>query len=427
MFERAGKFIENRIAPPLVAVSENPYLTAIRDGLTAVMPFFIAGSIFLLIAFFPSAAWENIVGPYQDLILDPFRLTMGVVSMYLAFAVGFSLAKIRDVKPLTGGLLSVMAFFLVAAPMVEGQINAGYLAAPGIFTAILTSILAIEVTRLLNKRNVVIRMPEGVPPAVASAFESLVPIFVLILITWGVHSLAKIDVPGLVIKAFAPLIVAADSVIAPAVMSVVEMALWFVGIHGASVIEVGVLNPFLLANLGANQAARMAGQAMPHIFVPPFSDFFLTIGGCGAMLAVPFVLMTCKSKRLRRLGPLTLVPALFGINEPILFGLPMILNPLFLLPMLVAQALNGVIAYLLTQVGLVGRMFIALPWSTPAPVGAYLATGGDFRAAILSVLLALLAAAIYLPFIRIYDRKLVEQERATQTEAAAGATARVTA
>jgi len=412
VFERIGKFIESKIAPPLIAVSENAYLTAIRDGLTAVMPFFIAGSIFLLIAFFPNDAWGKLIEPYQDLLLDPFRLTMGIVSMYLAFAVGYSLARARDVKPLTGGLLSAMSFFLLAAPMVEGQINAGYLASPGIFTAILVSILAVEVTRFLNKHNVVIRMPEGVPPAVASAFESLVPIFVLILFTWGIHTLAKVDVPGLVIKAFAPLVVAADSVIAPVVMSVVEMALWFVGIHGASVIEVGVLNPFLLGNLGANQAARMAGQPMPHIFVPPFSDFYLTIGGCGAMLVVPFILMTCRSKRLRRLGPLTLVPAIFGINEPILFGMPMILNPLFLLPMLVAQALNGVIAYLVTEVGLVGRMFVALPWSTPAPIGSYLATGGDWRAAVLTIVLALIAGAIYLPFVRIYDRKLVEQERA---------------
>jgi len=405
-----GKLIEDRLAPPLVKLSENPYLIAIRDGVSATMPFFVIGSIFLLIAFFPISSWEAIIGPYQDMILDLNRMTMGIVSIYISFAIGHSLSIQRGVKPMSGALVSVMAFLYLAAPLVEGQINAQYLGTQGIFTAIISAIFAVEVVRFFDKHNLTIKMPEGVPPAVAGAFESLIPMFVILLIMWLVRTVLHVDFPGLVILAFTPLVVAADSMVAPIVLSLVEMGLWFAGIHGAAVIETGILNPFLLQNLGANQAAFIAGKPLPYIFVPPFADFYMTIGGGGAMLALPFLMLGAKSKRLKRLGGLAIVPAIFGINEPILFGVPMVLNPIFLLPMLLAMAVTGSIAYVVTSLGWVNRMWVALPWSTPAPIGAYLATGGDFRAAILSIILAVIAGLIYLPFLRVYDKKLASEE-----------------
>lgn len=415
---KIGRFNEEKIAPPLVRLSENPYLVAIRDGVTATMPFFVIGSVFLLIAFFPLAAWETIIGPYQDTILDIYRMTMGIVSIYVSFAIGYNLSLQRSVKPMTGSLLSVMAFLYLAAPLAEGQVNAQYLGAQGLFTAIITAILAVEIVRFLEKRNFTIKMPEGVPSAVAGAFESLVPMLIIILITWLVRTVLHFDVPGIVIKLFAPLVVAVDSIVAPIVLSFVEMALWFAGIHGAAVIETGILNPFLLQNLGANQTALLAGQPLPYIFVPPFADFYMTIGGAGAMLAIPFMLLGAKSKRLKRLGGLAIIPAIFGINEPLLFGIPMILNPLFLIPMMLAMAVTGTIAYIVTALGWVSRMSIALPWSTPAPIGAFLATGGDFRAAILSLILSVVAGLIYLPFLRVYDRKLAAEEKIAKDEAA---------
>ena len=416
IIDKLGKFNEEKIAPPLVKLSENPYLVAIRDGVAATMPFFVIGSIFLLVVFFPVPSWEDFIDPYMDTILDLYRMTMGIVSIYATIAIAYNLSKQRKVNMLTGSLMSLMVFLFLAAPLVDDNLPARYLAAEGLFTAIISSIFSIEFLRFLTKRKITIRMPKGVPPAVAASFESLIPMFLLLLVVWVIRTILHIDVPGVILKLFSPLVVAVDSIIAPVVLSFVEMALWSAGIHGAAVIETGILNPFLLQNLAANQTALMAGDPMPYIFVPPFADFYMTIGGGGAMLAIPFMLFRAKSKRLRRLGGLSIVPAIFGINEPLLFGMPMVLNPLFLIPMMLAMAVTGVIAYIVTMIGMVSRMSLSLPWSTPAPIGAYLATGGDIRAGILSVILAVIAGLIYLPFLRIYDKKLTADENAAEED-----------
>lgn len=408
--KKFSDFVENKIAPPLIKLSENPFLLAIRDGAMAAMPFFVIGSMALLICCLPIKGWDAIIGPYFGIIFQLFSMTMGIVSLYACAAIGYNLAKRRNFDPMTGVLASLMFFLYLTAPMTEGGLPTRYLDATGFMMAILAPIIAVELCRFFVKKGIVVKMPPGVPPGIARPFESLVPLTILLLLAWLIGSVFGIDVPGLVVWALSPLSKVTDSIAGVLTMNFAEQSLWFVGIHGASIVETSIMEPYMAQFVAANQSAMLAGKELPHIFTPPFGDYYMTIGGCGCTLALPFMLLKAKSKRLRRIAQLAIIPAIFGINEPLLFGIPLVLNPITLIPFLCAGAVTGVIAYGATALGLVNKAFMMLTWSTPAPIYAFLSTGGDWRAVALSLGLAALAGLMYYPFLRIHDRQLAAEE-----------------
>lgn len=251
-----------------------------------------------------------------------------------------------------------------------------------------------------------------VPPAIANSFDSLVPAFVLVILTFPItlvlKSLTGVPFPQMIMNAFKPLVGAVDSPFGVFFSALLAQLLWSVGIHGASTVRAVIL-PFKQANLAANAAAHMAGEAMPHIFTPMFWSAFMTIGGSGATLALVFFYLKSRSTQLRSTGKLALLPAIFNINEPIIFGTPMVFNPTMFIPFVLAQPICGLIAYYATKFGLVGRIFADAPWTTPAPLGAMIAAA-DWRAAVLVVFLACVAGAIYYPFYKVYERQLLKQE-----------------
>jgi len=215
--------------------------------------------------------------------------------------------------------------------------------------------------------------------------------------------------PQAIMALFKPLVSAADSLPAILLAVIIGHLLWFAGIHGAAIVS-GMLQMFWLTNLGINQSALAQSAPLPHIFMEAFWTFFIVIGGSGATMGLVFCYLRSRSVHLRSIGRLSVVPSLFNINEPVIFGTPIVMNPVFFIPFLLAPTLNAIIAWAVMKMDLIGRVISVVPWTAPAPIGAAWALGWDFRAAVLVLLLAAISAVIYYPFFKVYEKQLLEQE-----------------
>ncbi len=415
-------FLENNLSTPMAKLSEQKHLRAIRDGVVSALPFIIFGSLFLIIAFPPVAA-DSALGEWAAKhaaeILIPYRLTMFIMTLYITFGIGYSLSQSYKLDPLSGGLLSVASFlFTIGIETVE---NIGFvlpmtnLGGHGLFVGMLVSIFSVEVLRFCKAKNVTIKMPDSVPTSVARSFEALIPVTIVLVIMTIVTVTLNIDMHSLVDKAVAPLIKAGDTL--PGVLIPVFLItfFWSFGIHGVSVVG-AVARPVWEVYLANNSAAVAAGKAIPHVAPETFFQWFIWIGGSGATIGLVLaMLIAAKSKYSKTLGRATIIPSIFNINEPVIFGTPIVLNPILIIPFIVTPLVGATVAYVATAMGLVNPTYVMVPWTLPAPIGAYLSTGGDWRAIVLCLANIAISFFIYLPFFKMYDRKLVEQEGTIET------------
>ncbi|WYJ98925.1 PTS system, cellobiose-specific IIC component [Enterococcus sp. DIV0212c] len=421
------EFIEEHLAGPMAKLANQRHLRAIRDGIIATLPLIIIGSFFLIIAFPPlPASWgvTEFLTSNAATILMPYRMTMFIMTLYATFGIGASLAKTYNLDVISGGILSTIAFLLTFVPVnipVEALDAAGTsgfvlpmanLGGGGMFVGIITSILAVEIYRITDKSKFKITMPEQVPPAVARSFETLTPTLIVIL---GISTLTYFigfDWHSTVSKIVSPLVSAADSL--PSVLLLIFLVtfFWSFGIHGVSIVG-SLARPLWLQLLDGNTAAMAAGKELPNIAAEPFYQWFIWIGGSGCTIGLALLLaFKTKSQFASKLGKATLAPAIFNINEPLIFGTPIVLNPILIIPFILTPMITGTIAWFATQFGLVNRVIFTAPWTLPGPIGAYLATGGDWRAAILSIALIIVSVVIYYPFVMIYDNNELEKEHA---------------
>lgn len=414
--------IEKVLMGPMTKLSEQRHLRAIRDGIISTMALIIVGSFFLIIAFPPIPALAELVKPHLGKILLPFRLTMGLMALYASYGIGYSLAKSYKLDGVSGGVLSMAAFLLTGVPVVmEGSgwvLPMGVLGGSGMFVAIIMSIFAVEVMRFLQKRDIMFKMPEGVPDSVARSFEALIPAAVVITVIWIVRHLLNFDIQTFIMNIFKPLVTAGNTLPGILVPILLITLLWSSGIHGVSVVG-AVARPIWLVLLDENIAAAAEGaKVLPNIAPEPFFQWFVWIGGSGATLGLVFWMLFSKSKYLKSLGKASLLPGICNINEPVIFGAPIMLNPLLAIPFIIGPIITGTISYIAMALNLVARPSILAPWTLPAPIGAYLATGGDFRAVILVLLNIAIMMAIYYPFFKAYEKKLLDEEKQNQGDAA---------
>jgi len=446
--EKFNKFIEKYLMPVANKMASNKHLTALKDGFVYSMPFLIVGSVILLLVNLPFASKElsegianpmyfewyaNLMSNFKADLVQPFYVSMGVMSLFVAFGIGSSLATQYKLNSITGGFLSLFTFLLTSArlewaPMVQDEyvkgtfhvdggwmpiMDARYLDAKGLFTAIIGSFIAIEIYRFLTAKKMVIQLPASVPPAIAKSFELLTPIIAVILVFQPISILIQktqgVFIPEVIMKAFAPIVSAADSLPAIIGLLVIVHLLWFAGLHGVNIV-VAIVNPIILGNLAANQAALQAGDAMPHVFAGGFLDAFVYLGGSGATLGLALAMSRSKVPHLKSIGKLSAVPGIFNINEPIIFGAPIVMNPILFIPFITAPIINATIAYTAIKIGLVGKIMTFVPWTTPGPVAAFLSTNFGFSALLLSLGLVALSTVVYLPFVRAYERQLLAEE-----------------
>ena len=434
--QAAFNFIENRISPIAGRLSTQRHIMAIRDGFISAMPFMIVGSFLLVFAYPPFSAdsswgiaqwWLGAAEKQQVAIITPFNMTMGSMSIYITAAIAYNLAQSYKLDPCLAAMLALMSFLLVAAPQSEKMLPTAALGGVGIFTAILVAIYTTELIRFLKAHNIGISLPEQVPAKIKQSFDLLIPILAVVITLYPLSLLVQhqfnLLLPQAIMALFQPLISAADSLPAILLAVLIGHLLWFAGIHGAVIVS-GMLQAFWLTNLGINQDALAANQPMPHIFMEAFWTFFIVIGGSGATFGLVLLYLRSRSAHLRSIGKLSLVPSCFNINEPVIFGTPIVMNPTFFIPFITAPIVNSIIAYAAVKLDLIGRVISVVPWTAPAPIGAAWATGWDFRAALLVLLLAAVSALIYYPFFKVYEQQLLDQEvsEAEQIEQTQGVT-----
>lgn len=438
-----GKFIDEKISQPMARLAEQRHLRAIRDGIIATLPLIIVSSMFLVIAFLPNQLPENwrlsqFISDHQFKILLPYRVTMYIMTLYAVFGIGYSLSRSYKLDPLSGGILAEMAYLLTVIPKLipefpealasllqtnpeladyVAQTDSGFmlpmqnLGSAGMFVGILSAIIAVEIYRWTQQSGFKISMPEQVPESVARSFESLTPTTIILLLFAAISMWLEVDLHGMVGKLVTPLVSAADTLISVIVLVVLQMTFWSFGIHGASIVGT-VARPIWLQLIEANTTAFAAGTPIPHIAAEPFYQWFIYIGGSGTTIGLGLLLLfRSRSKYAKTLGKTAILPCIFNINEPLIFGAPIMLNPILIIPFILNPIISGIIAWIVTSIGLVNPVVAIAPWTLPGPIGAYLATGGDFRAAILNIFLIILSIVIYYPFFRRYDEQLLKEEQ----------------
>ncbi|MGL6064341.1 MAG: PTS sugar transporter subunit IIC [Fusobacteriaceae bacterium] len=441
MMKKLMDIIEKKVMPVAEKVAGNRYLNAIKDGFVYAMPFLIIGSFVLLVVNLPFTDpknflymewYDNLMKSYKADLVQPFYVSMGILSIFVSYGIGSSLSNSYGLNAITGGFLSMYTFLLTSAKLdwlPVGQaagadtlfhiqqggwmpvMDARYLDAKGLFTAIFVSIISIGIFKFLVKNKCVITLPDSVPPAIAKSFELLVPVVVTTILFQGlsiaVQKNMHIMIPELVMKALAPLVKMSDSLPSLLIIILVTHLLWFAGLHGANIV-VAIVNSITLSNLAMNQTALAANDVLPKIFAGGFLDSFIYIGGVGTTLGLAIAMISSRNKHINSVGKLSIIPGIFNINEPILFGAPIVMNPILGIPFILVPLLNATIAWYATKYEIVGRIVTLVPWTTPGPLAALLGTNFNFPAMILSFALILLSYLIYRPFLNIYEKTLGE-------------------
>ncbi|EGT5209017.1 TPA: PTS sugar transporter subunit IIC [Cronobacter sakazakii] len=411
--------IEQRLTPIANIITRNQHITAMRDGFALAMPFVIVGSLMVPLLFPPvtissSSFFGQLYQQLRPMLLPTFELTLGLVALIVAFGASASLAKQYQLPERLCGLTGCLSFLLFIGFRDNGATNI-FLGGMGLFTALISSFYSIEIIRFFYNRGWCIRLPEEVPVMTRNGFQILIPLLVIMLSISVMNALmlqatGRI-LPQLISEALQPLIVASDTLTAVLISLFICNLLWFVGIHGALIVT-GIMNPFWLTYLFENQRALAMGEAvLPHIYLQGFWDFYLLIGGIGSTLPLVFMAMRSRSRQLKSVGKIGLLPSLFNINEPILFGFPIIMNPVFLLPFIFVPLINACIAWYLTQLGVLDRAVAMLPWSMPSPLGAAWSANGSWKNMCMCLFAIFNAWMLYRPFFKVHERQLMTLEK----------------
>ena len=404
-------------------LSRNIYLRAIRDGFIAGMPVILFSSIFILIAFVPNSwgfKWSDEV---VALLMKPYSYSMGILAVLLAGttaksltdSVNRSMEKTNQINYMSTLLAAIVGLLMLAADPIEGGFATGFLGTKGLLSAFLAAFVTVAIYKVCVKNNVTIRMPDEVPPNISQVFKDVIPFTLSVVSLYALDLLARQFVGASVAesigKFFAPLFSAADGYLGITIIFGAFAFFWFVGIHGPSIVEPAIA-AITYANAEVNLNLLQQGMHADKILTSGTQMFIVTMGGTGATLVVPFMFMwLCKSKRNRAIGRASVVPTFFGVNEPILFGAPLVLNPIFFIPFIFAPIANvWIFKFFIDTLGM--NSFTAnLPWTTPAPLGLVLGTNFQFLSFVLAALLIVVDVVIYYPFLKVYDEQILEEER----------------
>lgn len=418
-----------KMKPFFEKISRNKYLRAIKDGFIAGMPIIIFSSIFMLIAYVP-----NIWGFYwgkdiEALIVKPYNYSMGILGLLVAGTTAKNLTDsfnrdlpaTNQINNIATLITAVVGFLLLSSDSIKGGFGSGYLGTSGLLSAFVAAFITVNIYYFFIKRDITIKMPAEVPPNIAQTFKDIFPLSVSVLVMYAIDLLIRqftgINFAQAVIQLFQPLFTAADGYIGIAIIYGAMAMFWFIGIHGPSIVEPAI-TAIALLNIDKNLNLLHSGHQATNIITPGLQYFVATMGGTGATLVVPFMFMwLAKSKQNKAIGRAAVVPTFFGVNEPILFGAPLVLNPVFFIPFILTPILNVWIFKFFVEVLGMNSFSYVLPWTTPGPLGLILGTGLVPLAFVLAVLLIVVDVLVYYPFLKVYDEQVLEQEKAKNTVA----------
>ena len=411
------------IAGPMTRFGQIPFVRAIVNGMVAALPVTMVGSIFLVVYLFCSdgGLTQHALIPFlkpwaADLALVN-SLSMGIMAIYIMIAFGAEYAEIKGFNKTTGAVGAFFAFMLLNYNAVGQLAKTGasafestYWGGAGLITALIAGAIAINIIDFCYKKNIVIKLPDSVPPAISDSFSAIIPYFFITLVCWGIRTLAGINIPSAVGEILMPLIGNADNVFVYSFQQFMSALLWICGLHGDNITG-AVTNVFLNQWLAENNAAYMAHTAvkdLPYVWTPNLCRLSQWVSSCWPILVYMFM----SSKKLPHLKPLGLIclpPAVFCIIEPIMFGLPVVMNGFLLIPFILTHTLTGALTYWLTKIGFVGKMYMSLPWATPSPILGYLSSGGSIGGFIVVFINFAIGMVIFYPFWKAYEKAEVSK------------------
>ena len=398
-------------------VEQQKHLQAIKDGMISVVPIIIVGSISLL-----PLAIANLLGsgPVYDFLnahMSVFTyagmFTTDMLSIYAAMFIAIALAKRYDICNNLTGATAIMVHLILSGLSIEGGMDISYLGASGLFTCIVSAILSVEVTRILTKKKIIIRLPDSVPSMVGESFASLIPLIVNALLAVIIANLS-LSFAGKVFPAFimgilAPAISTMDTLPALLIVIFLTQFLWFFGLHGPSITS-AVWASFAIAYEAENMANYAAGQPVEHIFTFGLFYAVLQVTGSGLTIGLVLMMMRSKAQSLKSIGTVGFVPTLFGINEPIIFGAPIILNPFLFIPFVFGPLVITVITYLAMTGGIVGKPIASPPGFLPPGVGAFIMTL-DWKCVGLVFVNLMIMTIFYYPFFKMMEADELKKEQ----------------
>ena len=409
------------------------HLVAIRDGFVAIMPLMILGSFATLLNNLPIKAYQN----FMEMVFGSdawkgfggaiWNGTFAIVALLVAFTISYQLARSYNKDGLSSGVVGLAALITIMQPTsTDFGIPFEWVGAQGLFIAIFVALVSTEIfTRLLGNKRLMIKMPESVPPAVSKSFAALFPAMIVISIFGLIKVLTVVGGMPDIHEAFfnalqAPVSKMANTLWSAVIVAVIVHVLWFFGLHGSNIME-PLMQAVYLPAIEANAAALAAGTEIPYIVTKPFFDAFMYLGGTGATLGLIIAVFIAgrKHKQYRTVSGLGAAPSLFNINEPILFGFPMVLNPLLIIPFILTPVVLTIFSYTMIATGIVPKTIAFIPWTTPPIVGGFLATG-SWKGAALATVNLVIAVLMYIPFVKIAERtemkKLQEELEAQKNE-----------
>lgn len=418
----------NGILSPLAAKLGNQrHLKAISNGMMFGLPFIVIGSFFLIVAnpsinmeqynpetanFFMKflAAWKEFSVANYDVITAPYNLTMGLIGLISAFGIAYSLANEYKLNAAMNGMIATVVYAMVCTPVVEGKIDLNYLGTNGLFVAIIIGLLVVEICRWFEVKKIKITLPESVPPMVVVFINTLIPLLVNIVIFYGINILflatTKQIFPEAIMQVLTPATDIAGSLGGFLLIVTLGNILWLFGINGSSIIF-PIVFTLGITQTGFNAEQLANNETMTHVM--NLQMFRISVmGGAGATLGLVILMMTSKVREYRTIGKLSIIPGICSINEPVIFGLPIVFNPILAIPFLVTPVVNLLLTYFAQKFGWIGLGFIIDPSFTPFFAQAYLSSM-DWRNIIFTLGLVIVSMIIYYPFFKVMEKNRLSQ------------------
>ncbi|WP_297437909.1 PTS sugar transporter subunit IIC [uncultured Clostridium sp.] len=417
LFGKFEAFIRKYLMPVANKIDKQPHLSAVKKGMVVLTPILLLGSLAYPLktiknVFENNMAVQNWFEHNVYLIDLLIKLSLGMIGLYAVLAISYFLSEHYKIYTIGSVALSAFAYMLVTVSFDDkGMLNASFLDSKGLFAGIFIAIAVVEIYRYFTIHKLVIKMPEGVPDFVSSSFELITPTIAIATFFLGLrYAVATMTdgllIPEVIMKMLAPAIGSMDNLFVVAFVIMLRLLFWFFGIHSAVLSP--ILSPVFVQFLAENIAAKEAGALLPHVVTGGTFSAFANFTGSGVTIGLVIAMLISKSKRYKKVGQVALIPSLFGINEPVLFGVPVILNPILLIPFILGGTLVGIFPFVLMKFDILARPFFDPPY-LPLFFEGFL-TNMDWRVPFVQVLQILMSVAVYLPFFKILEKQELARE-----------------